>query len=353
MQEGKQKKKIPHDIKWKRQQLARRRRKALVRLFFLCIILLIILIGLIFVGYKVVNLGMDAYSAYQTQYNAYEQRQAAWRGDVNPAFAGYTNVLVMGLDDGIDAGGQGAQKADSLLVLSLDNTTGAVRVINIPDNTVVTVPNSSAQTPIKNIYEMGGASLMTRTVNNLLGISIHQYVTLDMSALADIIDALGGMDLYVEKPMDYDDAEANISIHLAQGYQHLTGAQAVSYLRYQSDDMGEIGRTQRQQKFVKALYEQVVSLDTVPKLPLLADILKNKVTMSAEIFDAAHLANVLRHLQTDEPQSVLLPGEPSPDSTVFLPNAGEIQNKMQELFPNAEDNPDANTNDNNNDNNGQ
>lgn len=350
MQKGTQKK-IPHDIKWKRQQLARRRRRALVRLFFIFLILLVLLAGLLFAGYKVVSWGMDAYGVYQAQYAAYEERQQAWRGDVNPAFAGYTNVLVMGLDDGVDVGGQGNQKADTVLVLSLDNQTGAVRVINIPDNTLVTVAGSTAQTPIKNVYEMGGASLMARTVDNLLGISIHQYIALDMQTLAELIDALGGMDLYVEKPMDYDDAESNTAIHLEQGYQHLTGAQAVSYLRFQSDDMGEIGRTQRQQKFVKTLYEQVVSLDTVPRLPLIAEIFKTKVKMSAEIFDAAHFANVLRHLQTGEPESVMLPGAPA-DNNVFMPNAAEIQTKMQDLFPSdkTEDNSvDENTSTNDKD----
>lgn len=350
MQQGKDKpkKKIPHDIKWKRQQLAKRRRKLMVRLIAVAILLLLMLSVLLFIGYKVVGWGMNLYGQYQTQYAGYQQRQEAWRGDVNPVFDGYTNVLVMGLDDGVDTQGEGDERADAVLVMSLNNHSGEVRFINIPADTWVNVPNSTAQNKLKNLYAMGGAPLMTRSVNELLGVSIHQYVALDMSALSQLIDALGGIDLYVEKDMDYDDAEGNISIHLKQGYQHLTGAQALSYLRYRGDDMGDMGRVERQQKFVKALYNQAISLDTVPKLPIIAEILKTKVTMSTEIFDSAHLLNVLRHLQTGEPTSILLPGTPSPyDDTIFLPNATGIQQKMQELFPetvNDDDNSETNSN---------
>lgn len=355
MQQGKGKpQKTPHDIKWKRQQLAKRRRKLMVRLIAVAIILLMLLSVLLFIGYKAVSLGMTVYQQYQTQYAGYEQRQAAWRGDVNPAFDGYTNVLVMGVDDGVDAIGAGTQRADTVVVVSLNNSTGEVRFINLPADTWTKVPASTAQNKLKNIYEMGGAPLMTRSVNELLGISIHQYITVDMSAFAELIDALGGIDLYVEKNMDYDDPDGNISIHLKQGYQHLDGSQALAYLRFRSDDMGDIGRVERQQRFERALYEQAVSLDTVPKLPRIAEILKTKVTMSTEIFDAAHLANVLRHLQTSDPLTVMLPGTPSPyDDTVFLPDGAGIQQKMQELFPETvssndnSNNSDNNTNDSN------
>ena len=115
-----------------------------------------------------------------------------------------------------------------------------------------------------------------------------------MSTFADLIDVLGGIDVYVEEDMDYDDEASGLSIHLKQGYQHLDGDAAQKYLRFKDEKLGDVGRIQRRQRFIKALYEKVLQLETIPKLPAIADIFRNRLTTSAEIFDSAHLANVLR-----------------------------------------------------------
>jgi anionic cell wall polymer biosynthesis LytR-Cps2A-Psr (LCP) family protein len=174
---------------------------------------------------------------------------------------------------------------------------------------------------------------MVRQVNSLLGISIHQYVVMDMKAFAHFIDALGGIDVYVETNMDYQDPEAGLTIHLEQGYRHLDGAKSLEYLRYRGEELGDVGRVQRQQKFVKAVYSKILQFETLPKLPAIADIFKNEVETSAEVFDSAHLANVLRGISSEQPISVMLPGTTAEnDYTIWIPDGAAIQNRMQELF---------------------
>ena len=147
---------------------------------------------------------------------------------------------------------------------------------------------------------------------------------------------MGGIDIYVESDMDYEDPEGGLNIHLKQGYQHLDGNQAQQYLRYRSPELGDVGREQRQQRFVKSLYQQVMRLETVPKLPLIAETMRKHVKTSAEVFDSAHLANVVRHLSSDQPQGVILPGSPAlGDDTVWMPDQDAIRHAMQELFPDA------------------
>lgn len=322
------------NILQKRQARARRRRRALLRLFFLLIFLGAVAAGILFAGYTLVSWGSRIYQEYQTIYTGYTERQQERRGTVDPKFDGYTNILVMGVDEGADDSGSNEKRADTILVISLANETGKVRFINIPPDTWTAFPNNGIPTKLKNIYATGGAPMMVRQVSNLLGVSIHQYIVLDMKTFADLIDVLGGIDIYVEGDMEYEDPEASLSIHIRQGYQHLDGTMTQQYLRYRSSELGDIGRVQRQQKFAKALYQKLLQFETIPKLPAIAEIFQQRIDTSAEIFDSVHLANVLRSMSSDQPISILLPGSVAQqDDTIWIPDEAGIQKYMQELFP--------------------
>lgn len=322
------------NIKYKRKLLAQRRRRARLRLLLLLIFLSVVLTGVLFAGYALVSLGSRLNQEYQAMYDGYTQRQQARRGNIDPRFDGYTNVLIVGLDDGVDIDGSTEKKADGIVVASFENTTGKLRFIHIPQDTWVNVTGSKEQTKIKYLYAMGGAPMLTRQVNSLLGISIHQYIVLDMAVFSELIDAIGGVDIYVESDMNYDDAEGGISIHLPQGYQHLDGKQAQNYLRYRSDDLDDLGRMQRQQRFCKALYQNLLQFKTLTKLPTIADIIKQRVETSAEIFDSMYLANTLRHLSSTTPESIILPGAPAADdNTIWVLDDAATAQRIQELFP--------------------
>lgn len=321
------------NIKYKRKLLAQRRRRARLRLLVLLVFTAIVLGGVLAVGYALVSLGTKIHQEYQDMYAGYTQRQQARRGAIDPRFDGYTNVLILGIDDGVDEDGGEGKRADGIVVASLENSTGKLRFIHIPQDSWVNVTGSQQQMKIKNLYAMGGAPLMTRQVNALLGVSIHQYVVLDMQVFAELIDAIGGVDIYVESDMNYDDAEGGISIHLPQGYQHLDGGQAVQYLRYRSDDLDDLGRMQRQQRFCKALYQNILRFRTLTKLPAIAEIIKQRVETSAEIFDSMYLANVLRHLSSVPPESIILPGAPAADdASIWVIDDDAAAQRMQELF---------------------
>lgn len=310
----------------KRKAIRRRRRRIFFRKIFMFVILFLIGSAVLFVGMGVYNIASRIYNEVNSMYAGYNERRAARTGEIDPKFDGYTNILVLGIDDGEN----GEREADTILVLSFSNDTGKSRLISIPRNTWVSANSSAGR--IGALYSWGGASLMVRHVSSLLGVSIHQYVVIDMSTLAELIDIFGGVDLYVEENMYYEDNSAGLSIHLEQGYQHLDGKQAMGYLRYSSEKLGDVGRVQRQQKFIKAFYARVLQLETIAKLPAIADIFKNKIETSAEIFDSAHLANVLRRMSSDPPTTVMLPGTEDYLGT-WEPNFKEIDTKIKELFP--------------------
>ena len=271
---------------------------------FLFTIVLISLVGsaILFVGYAAYSGVSYLYREYQTMYQEYTERKESRQMDAQASFEGYTNVLILGLDDGADAADYGGQNADTILLMSFANDTGRTRFITIPRDTW-----------------------------------IHQYITLDMATFSELIDIMEGIDLYVESDMDYEDPVSGLSIHLKQGYQHMDGQTAQEYLRYRDPELGDVGRVQRQQKFLKALYDKLLQLGTVPKLPAIADMFQHRMKTSAEIFDSAHLANVLRRLSSEAPQTIMLPGNyAANDDSIWVPDQAAIQERIKELFPESE-----------------
>lgn len=312
------------NIDKKRKSMNRRRRIKAFRLIFTLVILCLIGSAILFVGFSVYNMGSRVYSEFIGMYKGYTDRRTSRVGQSDPKFDGYTNILILGVDDSTE------QNADTILLLSFSNETGKSRIIAIPRNTWISSGGYSGQ--IGALYSSGGAGKIVREVSALLGIPVHQYIIIDMATFVELIDVLGGLDIYVEEKMDYDDPESGLSIHIGQGYQHLSGQDVQKYLRYRGEKLGDVGRVQRQQKFIKALYAKVLQLDTIPKLPAIADIFRNRMETSAEIFDSAHLANVLRKMSSDPPTTLMLPGTENADGA-WIVNSAELQTRIAELFP--------------------
>ncbi len=312
------------NVEKKRKSMRRKRRVKTLRLIFALVVLCLIGVAILFVGYGIYSAGSRVYNEFTEMYQGYNDRKTSRLGTADPKFDGYTNILILGVDDSI------RQEADTILVLSFSNDTGKSRIISIPRDTWITMQGNSGR--IGTIYGWGGVNRMVKEVSQLLRISIHQYIIIDMATFAELIDVLGGLDIYVEENMDYNDEAAGLSIHIGQGYQHLSGEDVQKYLRYRGEKLGDVGRVQRQQKFIKALYAKVLQLDTIPKLPAIADIFRNRMETSAEIFDSAHLANVLRRMSSDPPTTLMLPGSENLDGA-WVPNVAELEARISELFP--------------------
>ncbi len=321
------------NIEKKRKLMTKRRRVKLFRLIFAVVLIGLIVSAILFIGLGAYNVGSHFFNEFQGMYQDYNDRKTARQGNPNPRFDGYTNILILGIDEGAAEGETSIPSADTILVLSFSNESGRSRIISIPRDTWINLGGTGGSGRIGKMYQIGGANMMVRQVSQLLGISIHQYIVIDMRTFADLINVLGGLDIYVEENMDYEDPESGLSIHLQQGYQHLNGDESQKYLRFRGEKLGDVGRVQRQQKFIKALYEKVLQLETIPKLPSIAEIFQHRMETSAELFDSAHLANVLRKMSSEPPTTTMLPGSEGSDG-VWEPNYAAIDAKINELFPN-------------------
>jgi len=219
------------------------------------------------------------------------------------------NILLLGVDDGdSDVPGGGPTRSDTVIVASINPQDGTVNLLSIPRDTRVAIPGRKGYDKITHAHAYGGAALAVRTVEDFLQIPIQYYVEMDWQGFIKAVDILGGVDLYVEHDMNYDDPYADLSIHLKKGYQHLGGQEAGQYVRYRHDELGDIGRVQRQQKFLKALDEQMFSLGTILKLPALTSTLKQYVKTDMSTITMLKMANTLKGFKDGSLHAELLPG---------------------------------------------
>ena len=107
-----------------------------------------------------------------------------------------------------------------------------------------------------------------QTVANLLRVPIHYYALANWRGFIDVVNLIGGVDIYVDKDMYYEDPYADLVIDIKHGYQHMDGETAGKYVRFRKDELGDIGRVQRQQKFLKAAAEQMFSVQNVAKIAI-------------------------------------------------------------------------------------
>lgn len=220
------------------------------------------------------------------------------------------NVLLLGIDDGdSDAAPDEPKRTDAMLIASFDPVHNDVSLLSLPRDTKVVLPGHSSFDKINAAYSYGGVMMAKQTVANLLRIPVHYYVLLNWQGFIKVIDILGGVDLYVEKNMKYDDPYANLHIDIKQGYQHLDGQRSGEYVRFRHDELGDIGRVQRQQRFMKALLLQVFSLENIPKIPQILATLNQYVQTDMTTYTMLRAAKSFKILDDNRVNSGMLLGD--------------------------------------------
>ena len=146
-------------------------------------------------------------------------------------------------------------------------------------------------------------------MEQLLQIPINYYMVVDWQGFIKVIDMLGGVDLYVDNNMDYEDPYANLKIHLKKGYQHLDGEKAGQYVRFRHDELGDIGRVERQQKFMKALAGQFFTFTNMLKLPMIINTGLDYVDTDMNLMTMIRAANCFRIFGENSIKSEMLDGD--------------------------------------------
>ena len=242
---------------------------------------------------------------------AYLGRNLALYGGLwGPGEAGNRiNILLVGVDDGdIENPKTSPHRSDSMLLLGVHKSTGAVSLLSIPRDTRVAIPGHSSADKFGHSFAYGGVELTKATIQDFLKIPVHHYVVADWQGFIRVVDALGGVDMYVEADMRYEAPYANLKIDLKKGFQHLNGHQAGQYVRFRHDEMGDIGRVARQQKFLKALATQAIRPGNLIRIPQILAIVRESVQTDMTIWSFQQVFVAIPSLKGNQIQADMVPG---------------------------------------------
>ena len=125
------------------------------------------------------------------------------------------NILVLG----VDSNGQGTDmwegtRSDTILIVNIDPKTHSVKAISIPRDSKVYLPDGKGIQKINSAHALGGINLVKKTLKETFGIKIDKYIIIHDEAVEKIVDALGGIPIYVEKRMLYHDYAGKLHIDL-------------------------------------------------------------------------------------------------------------------------------------------
>jgi len=198
------------------------------------------------------------------------------------------NVLLIGTD-------ASGQMTDALMLVNVDKAEKKIRMLSIPRDTKVTAEGKICK--INSCYLRGGLDLLFEEIKQLTNAPIHYYALIEPGTLAGMVDSLGGVEYEVERDMYYSDPSQNLFIDLKSGKQVLSGDQAEQYCRFRSYVMGDITRTQCQQKFLKALFEQKLNFSYVTKVYDLYKAIRGSIKTNISFKDIADNLSIMQMLK--------------------------------------------------------
>lgn len=240
------------------------------------------------------------------------------------------NIIVMGVDERPEEYDVG--RSDTLFVVMFDTNKKAASLLSVPRDTRVRIKGHGWD-KINHAYAYGGRELTQKTTEELLGIKINNYVMVDFKGFVGLVDAIGGVDINVEKNMYYYDEWDGFKIDLKKGMQHMDGKTAIQYVRYR-DEEGDIGRIRRQQHFMLAVYDRITSANMLLHIPGLAKQLTNMVKTDLPLSDMVDLGRALHAMVKSKGLAMAtVPGTPEyiDGISYWLPDITDLREQMVKM----------------------
>lgn len=244
------------------------------------------------------------------------------------------NVLVLGVDHDYDNRAQIIKttpgRSDSILIAHVDFVGRRISALTIPRDTAVSIPGRRGIYKVNAAHSFGGPDLLVQTIQSVFGITADAWVSVNFEGFQKIVDALGGVDINVEKRLKYDDNWGRLHVNLYPGYQHLNGYQAMGYVRMRHSD-SDLKRSERQHQFLEAVRVKLKQPSTFLALPRVVDALNDSFKTGAMTRDQMYaLANFARSLPKENIAVETLPSFEGPSFvTVDTDKAAEA---IQRLF---------------------
>ncbi|HEX2030349.1 MAG TPA: LCP family protein [Actinomycetota bacterium] len=275
---------------------------------------------------------------------------------VEPREEGYfashpRNVLILGSDtrsglseeDQVRFGGPEdvrGERSDTIILMHVDPRQERAVVVHFPRDLLVRIPGHGPDR-INAAFELGGPDLVVRTVRRFTGLPIHTYVEVDLAGFQHLVDTLGGVRICVDRAMVDPLAGLNLP---APGCYDLDGQEALGFVRarhIEGDLIPDFSRIARQQQFMRAMLNRLLSVRSLLDADLIAEAAGN-VTTDQHISGATfiYLGTELRELAAEDPSGAsaldfrVVPSVPRGLSyVVATPEADELFRRLRRGRP--------------------
>ena len=176
------------------------------------------------------------------------------------------NILVMGMDigDPNEAENQAIKRTDTIMLINYNPSNSLTQIVSIPRDMQVVENGKSYK--INAAYQKGGDEKIKQVVENMLNVNINYITRLDYNAFRQFIDSIGGIDMPIERDMDYDDEAQNLHIKFKKGtVEHLDGKKAEEFFRWRKNNdgtgfaNGDLDRINNQHIFLQKVMEKCTS----------------------------------------------------------------------------------------------
>ncbi|WP_167323794.1 LCP family protein, partial [Rhodococcoides kroppenstedtii] len=179
----------------------------------------------------------------------------------------------------------GTGRTDTILLIHVPSS-GPTTMVSLPRDWYVPIPGYGSD-KLNASFSLGGAPLLTRTVEEVTGVRIDHYAEVGFGGFADMVDGLGGVDLCV--PYDIDDPLAGLTV--SAGCQELTGAQALGFVRTRATPLGDLDRMNNQRLFLSSLLSKATSPTTFLN-PFRVVPLTRALVSSLQVDEGDHIWNL-------------------------------------------------------------
>jgi len=262
-------------------------------------------------------------------------------GQLQGEEAGQINVILLGMRGNNMPGG--GLLADTIMVAMVRPKENKVALLSVPRDLWVKHPDSSAQGKINSIHalyeekgEGKGMEAMKQIVGDITGLPIHYAVTLDFKGFKELVDTVGGVDVYLEKPFSEPtqfEGESAANFSLPAGKNHIDGQKALFFVRarYASSDFE---RARRQQQVLLALKDKLMSLGTLAdfgKVNSILNVLGEDVRTDMDISEMKKFFELANKTQNPQVKQKVL--DDSPEGLLYSTRADTPEGKTYVLLP--------------------
>jgi LCP family protein required for cell wall assembly len=217
------------------------------------------------------------------------------------------NILLLGIDHRDDEPIDGS-RSDTIMVVSIDPLSKSVVMISLPRDLYVSIPGYYQQR-INVAHAVGGPQAVASTIQANFGIQIDNYARVDFSGFEQVVDALGGVIIDVERPVKDDEYPTEdygvMRLFIPPGPVLMDGRTALMYARSRHSE-SDFGRSKRQQRVLLALRERASGMNIVPKVPTLLGIAQKAIATDLSAGEMVSLGRLGLEIQRDRMKTLVV-----------------------------------------------